>query len=98
MSQDVVESVPEPVQLRTARHILSEPGDIRNEVAFQNDVNALLAALSDGNPFRPVAPLFTTPRRLPPAAAPQAMRPRPYPPEVTDTDVEIPVFRAAVAT
>lgn len=39
---------------------LVQPGDLRNEIGFQNDINILLAALEDGHGvWRLEAPLMT---------------------------------------
>lgn len=54
----------EPIPVRAVRQVLITGTDIREEIAFQNEVNVLLAALSeqpDGS-LVPIAALFTTPR------------------------------------
>jgi hypothetical protein len=57
---------PRTAPVRSLRGHLAGPRDVRDEIAFQNEVNGLLAVLSAPNGLVPVAPLFTTPVPRPP--------------------------------
>ena len=53
------------VAVKDLREQLVRPGDLRNEIGFQNDINILLAALDDGHVvWNPEAPMLSPDRRL----------------------------------
>src|SRR5262249_34843518 len=88
------------IRAADVRRSLTKPGDIRGEIGFQNDINALLArfdevrvpwqALSGPTPTLPVSVLADPP---PPPAAPPPGAARPHAVRITRMDVGLPRLR-----